>query len=44
MAIFSCNRCGSDDIIIPGDDCVHCQLEDGRITESEYDEYMKDGD
>lgn len=41
MAIFSCNRCGSDDIMQPGDDCIHCLYENGDITLEEYNAILK---
>lgn len=40
MAVFSCNGCGTDDIINPGDYCPDCAYDKGLIDDAEYDRQM----
>jgi ribosomal protein L37E len=42
MALFSCNGCGDDAVLIDLGYCASCGLEKGLITEAQYDELMEE--
>ena len=42
MSVFSCNGCGSDDVLTDVGYCPSCALRRELITDDEYDEYMEE--